>query len=117
VLLHRNVIANVLQSKLERSGHGSLGRRAACLCLRAAALPYLAFTVNMMLSAPAEKHLIPNPVISGSHELAKHKVNSFPAVNTVQRAGKPSGLQHCRLVASENLGRRRHGGDQRVAKL
>jgi hypothetical protein len=56
----------------------------------------------MLQRGPAAKTQIPNPVICGSaQELAKHKVNSFPAVNTpVQRAGKPSGLQHCRLVAS-----------------
>jgi long-chain acyl-CoA synthetase len=105
VLLHRNVIANVLQSRrgTVRPWPAWAGEQPVYVC----ALPLyhiLPSRSTLMLSAPAENILIPNPRDLRQYELAKHKVNSFPAVNTVQRAGKPSGLQHCRLVAFENLG-------------
>jgi len=89
VLLHRNVIANVLQSEAwNRPAMASLpaGEQATYVC----ALPLyhiFAFTVNMMLGmrTGGKNILIPNPrdLPGVLKELAKHKVHSFPAVNTL----------------------------------
>jgi long-chain acyl-CoA synthetase len=89
VLLHRNVIANVLQSeawnqpalKLLPAGEQMVG---------VVALPLyhiFAFTVSMMLGMRmgSKGVLIPNPrdLPAVLKELAQHKVHSFPAVNTL----------------------------------
>ena len=89
VLLHRNVIANVLQSEAwNMPAMASLptGEQPTYVC----ALPLyhiFAFTVNMMLGmrTGGKNILIPNPrdFPAVLKELAKHKVNSFPAVNTL----------------------------------
>ena len=89
VLLHRNVIANVLQSEAWNGpAMASLpaGEQPTYVC----ALPLyhiFAFTVNMMLGmrTGGKNILIPNPrdLPAVLKELAKHKVNSFPAVNTL----------------------------------
>ena len=89
VLLHRNVIANVLQSEAWNGpAMASLpaGEQAVYVC----ALPLyhiFAFTVNMMLGmrTGGKNILIPNPrdLPAVLKELAKHKVHSFPAVNTL----------------------------------
>jgi len=89
VLLHRNVIANVLQSEAWNGpAMASLpaGEQATYVC----ALPLyhiFAFTVNMMLGmrTGGKNILIPNPrdFPAVLKELAKHKVHSFPAVNTL----------------------------------
>jgi long-chain acyl-CoA synthetase len=89
VLLHRNVIANVLQS--EAWNHPVMGRVPAgeqptSVC----ALPLyhiFAFTVGMMLSmrTGGKLILIPNPRDLGAvlKELSRHTFHSFPAVNTL----------------------------------
>jgi long-chain acyl-CoA synthetase len=89
VLLHRNVIANVLQSeawnqpalRLLPEGEQVVG---------VVALPLyhiFAFTVSMMLGMRMGNKgvLIPNPrdLPAVFKELAKHKVHSFPAVSTL----------------------------------
>ena len=89
VLLHRNVLANVLQSEAWNGpAMASLpaGEQPTYVC----ALPLyhiFAFTVNMMLGmrTGGKNILIPNPrdLPAVLKELAKHKVNSFPAVNTL----------------------------------
>lgn len=89
VLLHRNVIANVLQSEAWNTpAMASLpaGEQPIYVC----ALPLyhiFAFTVNMMLGmrTGGKNILIPNPrdFPAVLKELAKHKVHSFPAVNTL----------------------------------
>ena len=89
VLLHRNVIANVLQSEawnLPAMASLPAGEQPTYVC----ALPLyhiFAFTVNMMLGmrTGGKNILIPNPrdFPAVLKELAKHKVNSFPAVNTL----------------------------------
>ena len=89
VLLHRNVIANVLQSEawnIPAMASLPAGEQPIYVC----ALPLyhiFAFTVNMMLGmrAGGKNILIPNPrdLPAVLKELAKHKVNSFPAVNTL----------------------------------
>lgn len=89
VLLHRNVIANVLQSEAWNGpAMASLpaGEQPTYVC----ALPLyhiFAFTVNMMLGmrTGGKNILIPNPrdLPAVLKELSKHKVNSFPAVNTL----------------------------------
>ena len=89
VLLHRNVIANVLQSESWNTpAMASLpaGEQPIYVC----ALPLyhiFAFTVNMMLGmrTGGKNILIPNPrdFPAVLKELAKHKVHSFPAVNTL----------------------------------
>jgi long-chain acyl-CoA synthetase len=89
VLLHRNVIANVLQSEAWNQpvmGKVPAGEQPTAVC----ALPLyhiFAFTVGMMLSMRTGGRLIliPNPrdLAATLNELAKHKFHSFPAVNTL----------------------------------
>ncbi|WP_180125267.1 long-chain-fatty-acid--CoA ligase [Rhodoferax sp. BLA1] len=89
VLLHRNLIANVLQADAcfqPALGRIAPGEQINSIC----ALPLyhiFAFTVGMMLSlrVGGKLILIPNPrdfpaVLA---ELAKHKVHVLPAVNTL----------------------------------
>ena len=89
VLLHRNVIANVLQSEVWNSPAMSkvlAGVQPTGVC----ALPLyhiFAFTVGMMLSmrTGGKLVLIPNPrdIPAVLKELTHHAVHSFPAVNTL----------------------------------
>jgi long-chain acyl-CoA synthetase len=89
VLLHRNVIANVLQSEawnapvMERV---PASEQPTSIC----ALPLyhiFAFTVNMMLSmrTGGKTILIPNPrdLPAVLKELSRQRFHSFPAVNTL----------------------------------
>ncbi|AVS97047.1 long-chain-fatty-acid--CoA ligase [Paracidovorax avenae] len=89
VLLHRNLIANVLQSEawnepaMRRIPEGV---QPASVC----ALPLyhiFAFTANMMLAmrTGAKTILIPNPrdLAAVLKELSNHAFHSFPAVNTL----------------------------------
>ncbi len=89
VLLHRNVIANVLQSEAW-NGPAMASMPAGVQPVYVCALPLyhiFAFTVNMMLGmrTGAKNILIPNPrdLPAVLKELSRHKVNSFPAVNTL----------------------------------
>ena len=89
VLLHRNVIANVLQSEAW-NGPAMASKPADEQTVYVCALPLyhiFAFTVNMMLGmrTGAKNILIPNPrdLPAVLKELTKHKVHSFPAVNTL----------------------------------
>ena len=89
VLLHRNVIANVLQSEAWNSPVMSqvpTHEQPTSVC----ALPLyhiFAFTVGMMLSmrTGGKLILIPNPrdLPSVFKELRRHTFHSFPAVNTL----------------------------------
>ncbi|MBL8313972.1 MAG: long-chain-fatty-acid--CoA ligase [Rubrivivax sp.] len=89
VLLHRNVIANVLQAEAwNEPVMKSLpaGEQPTSIC----ALPLyhiFAFTVNMMLGmrTGGKVILIPNPrdLPAVLKELSKHTFHSFPAVNTL----------------------------------
>ena len=89
VLLHRNVIANVLQSEAWNDPvmqRVPAGEQPTSVC----ALPLyhiFAFTVGMMLTmrTGGKLILIPNPRdIPGTlKELGKHTFHSFPAVNTL----------------------------------
>ena len=89
VLLHSNVIANVLQSEAwNQPAMSSLagGVQPVYVC----ALPLyhiFAFTVNMMLGmrSGGKNILIPNPrdLSAVLKELSKHQVHTFPAVNTL----------------------------------
>ena len=89
VLLHRNVIANVLQSEAWNEPVMKLvpaGEQPTGVC----ALPLyhiFAFTVGMMLSmrTGGKLILIPNPrdIPAVLKELSKHVIHSFPAVNTL----------------------------------
>lgn len=89
VLLHRNVIANVLQSEawnLPVMGTIPAGEQPTAVC----ALPLyhiFAFTVCMMLNMRmgGKLLLIPNPrdIPAVLKELSKHTIHSFPAVNTL----------------------------------
>ena len=89
VLLHRNVVANVLQSEAWNAPVMKLvpaNEQPTSVC----ALPLyhiFAFTVNMMLSLRmgAKTILIPNPrdLPAVLKELSKHVFHSFPAVNTL----------------------------------
>ncbi len=89
VLLHRNLVANVLQS--EAWNHPAMtsiaqGEQPTSVC----ALPLyhiFAFTVNMMLGmrTGGMTILIPNPrdLPAVLKELSQHRFHSFPAVNTL----------------------------------
>jgi len=89
VLLHRNVIANVLQSEAWNEPAMKAvpsGEQPTSVC----ALPLyhiFAFTVNMMLAmrTGGKTILIPNPRdLAGTlKELSRHTFHSFPAVNTL----------------------------------
>ena len=89
VLLHRNVIANVLQSEAWNAPvmkRIPAGEQPTSVC----ALPLyhiFAFTVNMMLGLRmgGKTILIPNPrdLPAVLKELSKHTFHSFPAVNTL----------------------------------
>ncbi len=89
VLLHRNVIANVLQSEAWNEPVMKLvpaNEQPTSVC----AIPLyhiFAFTVGMMLSmrTGGKMILIANPrdIPGVLKELAKHKIHSFPAVNTL----------------------------------
>ena len=89
VLLHRNVIANLLQSEAWNEPvmkRIPAGEQPTSVC----ALPLyhiFAFTVNMMLSmrTGGKTILIPNPrdLPAVIQELSKHTFHIFPAVNTL----------------------------------
>ncbi|MCW8173930.1 long-chain-fatty-acid--CoA ligase [Verminephrobacter aporrectodeae] len=89
VLLHRNVIANVLQAEAWNAPAMEkipAGEQPTTVC----ALPLyhiFAFTVNMMLSMRmgGKTILIPNPrdLPAVLKELSKHRFHSFPAVSTL----------------------------------
>jgi long-chain acyl-CoA synthetase len=89
VLLHRNIIANVLQSEAFNKpvmDKVPAGQQPTSVC----ALPLyhiFAFTVGMMLSmrTGGKLILIPNPrdLPAVLKELSKHTFHSFPAVNTL----------------------------------
>jgi len=89
VLLHRNVVANALQSEAWNAPAMKgipAGEQPTAVC----ALPLyhiFAFTVNMMLSLRmgGKTILIPNPrdLPAVLKELSKHTFHSFPAVNTL----------------------------------
>jgi long-chain acyl-CoA synthetase len=89
VLLHRNVIANVLQSEVWNAPAMTRvpkDEQPTSVC----ALPLyhiFAFTVNMMLSmrTGGKTILIPNPrdLSATLKELSRHRFHSFPAVNTL----------------------------------
>ena len=89
VLLHRNVIANVLQSEVWNQpamDKVPANEQPTGVC----ALPLyhiFAFTVGMMLSmrTGGKLILIPNPrdLPGVLKELSKHSIHSFPAVNTL----------------------------------
>ncbi|MBK8667300.1 MAG: long-chain-fatty-acid--CoA ligase [Burkholderiales bacterium] len=89
VLLHRNLIANVLQSQAWNEPvmkQIPAGQQSTSVC----ALPLyhiFAFTVNMMLGmrTGGKVILIPNPrdLPAVLKELSKHTFHSFPAVNTL----------------------------------
>jgi long-chain acyl-CoA synthetase len=89
VLLHRNVIANLLQSEVWNAP-AMAGLPASTQAVYVCALPLyhiFAFTVNMMLCMRigAKNILIPNPrdLPAVLKELSKHQVHIFPAVNTL----------------------------------
>jgi long-chain acyl-CoA synthetase len=92
VLLHRNVIANVLQCQAWYApvmAKVPAGQQPTSVC----ALPLyhiFAFTVGMMLSlrTGGKLVLIPNPrdIPAVLKELTKHTVHIFPAVNTLFNA-------------------------------
>ena len=89
VLLHRNVMANVLQSEVWNQpvmARIPAGEQPTGVC----ALPLyhiFAFTVGMMLSmrTGGKLVLIPNPrdLPAVLKALARHTIHSFPAVNTL----------------------------------
>jgi long-chain acyl-CoA synthetase len=89
VLLHRNIIANLLQSEAWNAPAMATipaGEQPTYVC----ALPLyhiFAFTVNMMLGmrSGAKNILIPNPrdLPAVLKELAQHRIHMFPAVSTL----------------------------------
>ena len=89
VLLHRNVIANVLQSEAW-NGPAMATMEPGVQPTYVCALPLyhiFAFTVGMFMTmrAGGKLVLIPNPrdLPAVLKELSKHRIHSFPAVNTL----------------------------------
>ncbi len=92
VLLHRNLVANVLQAEawnVPALKKLAPGEQPCTVC----ALPLhhiFGFTANMMLGLHLGgcNILIPNPRDIGAvlKELSKHRIHSFPAVNTLFNA-------------------------------
>ena len=124
VLLHRNVIANVLQAEAwNEPVMKSLpaGEQPTSIC----ALPLyhiFAFTVNMMLGmrTGGKVILIPNPrdLPAVLKELSKAHLPQLPGgEHAVQRPGQPPGLQHRQLEEPAGFGGRWHGGARRRGKL
>ncbi len=117
VLLHRNVIANLLQSEAWNEpamAKVPANEQPTAVC----ALPLyhiFAFTVNMMLGMRmgGKTILIPNPrdLPAVLKELSKHTFHSFPAVNTLFNglANHPD-FNTVNWKQPEGLGWRRHGG-------
>jgi len=90
VLLHRNIVANVLQSDAWNSPVMSAVRESGEQITSICALPLyhiFAFTANMMLSMHmgGKNILIPNPrdLKATLKELSTQRFHSFPAVNTL----------------------------------
>ncbi len=89
MLLHRNLVANVLQSEAWNAPvMQQLPADVQPVGICALPLYHIfAFTVSMMLSlrTGAKTVLIPNPRDLGAvlDELSRHKFHSFPAVNTL----------------------------------
>jgi long-chain acyl-CoA synthetase len=89
VLLHRNVIANVLQSEAwNEPALRVLGPDVQPVGVVALPLYHIfAFTVNMMLGMRqgGKGILIPNPrdIAAVLKELSQHTIHTFPAVNTL----------------------------------
>jgi len=116
-LLHRNILANVLQNDawlqpaLKKPPHVD---QLFIVC----ALPLyhiFALTACFLLAmrAGGTNLLIPNPrdMAGFVKELMKYQVNFFPAVNTMyKRPVAPSRFQQGRLLEAEGFKRRRHGG-------
>ncbi len=120
VLLHRNVIANVLQAEAwNEPVMKSLpaGEQPTSIC----ALPLyhiFAFTVNMMLGmrTGGKVILIPNPrdLPAVLKELSQAHLPQLPGgEHAVQRPGQPPGLQHRQLEEPAGFGGRWHGGARR----
>jgi long-chain acyl-CoA synthetase len=92
VLLHRNLVANVLQAEAWNAPALKQLPSGEQLCTVCALPLYhiFGFTANMMLSLHLGgcSILIPNPRDIGAmlKELAKHRFHSFPAVNTMFNA-------------------------------
>ncbi len=89
VLLHRNIIANLLQSEAwNQPAFKDMPATEQIVGVVALPLYHIfAFTVNMMLGMRmgAKGILIPNPRDLGAvlKELSKHTIHTFPAVNTL----------------------------------
>ncbi|MCX7255982.1 MAG: long-chain-fatty-acid--CoA ligase [Polaromonas sp.] len=89
VLLHRNVVANVLQAEAwNRPAMDKVPADVQPVFVCALPLYHVfAFTINMMLAmrTGAKNILIPNPrdLAAVLKELTHHKVHTFPAVNTL----------------------------------
>ena len=89
VLLHSNVIANVLQSEAwNEPVMATIPSNEQVVSVCALPLYHIfAFTVGMMLNmrSGGKLILIPNPrdLPAVLKELSKHKIHSFPAVNTL----------------------------------
>ena len=115
-LLHRNILANVLQNDawlqpaLKKPPHVE---QLFIVC----ALPLyhiFALTACFLLAmrAGGVNLLIPNPrdMPGFIKELAKYQVNSFPAVNTLYNGLlNHARFRQARLLQAEDLERRRHG--------
>jgi long-chain acyl-CoA synthetase len=115
VLLHRNVVANVLQSEVWNGPVTKTipaGEQPTSVC----ALPLyhiFAFTVNMMLTMRmgGKTILIPNPrdMPAVLKELSQHTFHSFPAVNTLFNGLANHPDFNRELGPPEGVGGWRHG--------
>ena len=119
-LLHRNIVANVLQNDAWLQPSLSKEPKVDQLMIVTALPLYHIFALTacflLAMRAGGVCLLIPNPrdIPGFVKELQKYKVHKFPAVNTLlQRAAQSSGLRQDRLLRAQDRGRRRHGAAAR----
>ena len=119
-LLHRNIVANVLQNDAWLQPSLSKEPKVDQLMIVTALPLYHIFALTacflLAMRAGGVCLLIPNPrdIPGFVKELQKYKVHKFPAVNTLlQRAAQSSGLRQDRFLAAQDRGRRRHGAAAR----
>ncbi|MGY4466645.1 acyl-CoA synthetase (AMP-forming)/AMP-acid ligase II [Bradyrhizobium sp. LB9.1b] len=116
-LLHRNIVANVLQNDAWLQPAIVAPPHVDQLMIVCALPLYHIFALTacylLAVRAGGCNLLIPNPrdIAGFVKELAKYQVNSFPAVNTLYNGlMHPSRFQEARLLQAEDFQRRRHGG-------
>ena len=119
MLLHRNLVANMLQVEAWNQPMVDAPPKIDRLIIVTALPLYHIFALDGVLPARRADWrmclLIPNPrdIRGLIKELSHYKVNMFPAVNTlVQCAAESTRFRQDRLEHAQMRDRRRHGGSE-----